>query len=43
MPVFGSALAALFVGERLAWFHWAGAGLIAAGILLARRARLATV
>ena len=43
MPVFGSALAAIFVGERLAWFHWAGAGLIAAGILLARRARPATV
>ncbi|MCC2657890.1 MAG: Drug/metabolite transporter permease superfamily protein [Panacagrimonas sp.] len=37
MPVFGSALAALFVGERLAWFHWAGAGLIACGILLARK------
>ena len=36
MPVFGSALAALFVGERLAWFHWAGAALIACGILLAR-------
>lgn len=38
MPVFGSALAAIYVGERLAWFHWAGAALIAAGILLARRA-----
>jgi drug/metabolite transporter (DMT)-like permease len=37
MPVFGSALAALFVGERLAWFHWAGAALIACGILLARK------
>jgi drug/metabolite transporter (DMT)-like permease len=36
MPVFGSVLAALFVGERLAWFHWAGAALIAVGILLAR-------
>ena len=39
MPVFGSALAAIYVGERLAWYHWAGAALIAAGILLARRAR----
>lgn len=43
MPAFGSALAALFVGERLQGFHWIGAALIAAGILLARRARPATV
>jgi drug/metabolite transporter (DMT)-like permease len=43
MPAFGSALAAIFVGERLQGFHWVGAALIAFGILLARRARPATV
>lgn len=40
MPVFGSALAALFLGERLQGFHLVGAMLIAAGIALAQfRAR----
>ena len=37
MPVFGSALAALFIGERLQAYHLLGAALIAAGIVLARR------
>lgn len=36
MPVFGSALAALFLGERLQGFHLMGAVLIAAGIALAQ-------
>ncbi|MFO7276065.1 MAG: DMT family transporter [Pseudomonadota bacterium] len=41
-PAFGSLLAVIFLGERLHLFHFAGAGLIATGILLAdakRRAR----
>lgn len=43
MPVFGSALAALFLGERLQGFHLMGAVLIAAGIALAQfRARPAS-
>lgn len=39
MPVFGSALAILFLGERLAWYHGAGYALVVAGILTATRAR----
>lgn len=35
MPVFGAALAILLLGERLQSFHFAGALLIAAGIVLA--------
>lgn len=35
-PVFGSVLAAVFLGERLQGYHLAGAALIAAGIALAR-------
>jgi drug/metabolite transporter (DMT)-like permease len=35
MPAFGALLAMLLLGERLLWFHAAGAGLIAIGILLA--------
>jgi drug/metabolite transporter (DMT)-like permease len=35
MPAFGALLATLLLGERLLWFHAAGAGLIAIGILLA--------
>lgn len=34
MPVFGSVLAIVFLGERLYWFHIAGALAIAAGIYL---------
>jgi drug/metabolite transporter (DMT)-like permease len=39
MPVFGSLLAALFLGERLQGHHLAGAALIATGIGLAHAAR----
>lgn len=37
MPLFGSLLAALFLGERLHGYHLAGAALIALGIALAAR------
>ena len=36
MPVFGTVLAAIFLGERLQTFHVAGAALIGAGILIAQ-------
>lgn len=39
MPVFGSALAILWLGERFEWFHGAGYALVLAGILTATRAR----
>lgn len=39
VPVFGSVLAILFLGESLYWYHGAGIALIAAGILLASRRR----
>lgn len=42
MPVFGSALAALFLGERLQLFHLVGAALIASGIVLAQRTAAAS-
>jgi drug/metabolite transporter (DMT)-like permease len=35
MPAFGALLATLLLGERLLWFHAAGGGLIALGIVLA--------
>jgi drug/metabolite transporter (DMT)-like permease len=35
LPVFGTALGVLVLGERLAWFHAAGAGLIGIGIVAA--------
>jgi drug/metabolite transporter (DMT)-like permease len=35
LPVFGAALAIPFLGERLAWYHCAGAALVVSGILLA--------
>jgi drug/metabolite transporter (DMT)-like permease len=35
MPVFGSIMAILFLGETLFWFHAAGIVLIGSGILLA--------
>lgn len=37
MPVFGTVLAVVFLGERLDWYHLVGIVLIAAGILLAAR------
>jgi drug/metabolite transporter (DMT)-like permease len=37
MPVFAAGLAIAFLGERLEPYHWLGAGLVLAGILLARR------
>jgi drug/metabolite transporter (DMT)-like permease len=36
-PLFGSALAILFLGEALLWYHIAGGAVIAAGIALASR------
>jgi len=39
MPVFGSIMAILFLGESLRWFHGLGIMLIAAGIFLATRGR----
>lgn len=35
MPVFGTALAIAFLGEKLAWYHFAGYALVIAGIALA--------
>lgn len=37
MPVFGSAMAILFLGERLQLFHLVGYGLVLAGVLIASR------
>jgi drug/metabolite transporter (DMT)-like permease len=37
LPVFGTLLGVLLLRERLAWFHAAGAGLIAIGIVAAAR------
>ena len=37
MPVFGSIMAVVFLGESLRWFHAAGMALIAGGIFLATR------
>jgi drug/metabolite transporter (DMT)-like permease len=37
MPVFGTLLAAIFLGERPHWFHVAGIGLVFAGIVLTMR------
>lgn len=39
MPVFGSIMAILFLGERFQWFHGFGILLILIGILLATRRR----
>ena len=41
MPVFGSLLAMAFLGESLQWYHGLGICLIATGIILATRDRLA--
>ena len=38
MPVFGSVLAWMFLGEQLYWFHLAGVALILSGIYLTTRA-----
>ncbi|HRP96034.1 MAG TPA: DMT family transporter [Rhodocyclaceae bacterium] len=38
MPVFGTLLAAIFLGERPHWFHFAGISLVFAGIYLTTRA-----
>ncbi len=37
MPVFGTLLAAIFLDERPAWYHFFGIALVFAGILLATR------
>ncbi len=37
MPVFGSILAIVFLGEAIRWFHLAGFGLILPGLLMATR------
>jgi len=37
MPVFGSIMAVAFLGESFEWFHGAGIGAIALGIVLATR------
>jgi drug/metabolite transporter (DMT)-like permease len=37
MPVFGTLLAAIFLGERPQWYHFAGIGLVFAGIFLTMR------
>jgi drug/metabolite transporter (DMT)-like permease len=37
IPVFGSAVAILFLGERPEWFHGVGYALIVAGIVIAQR------
>ncbi|OYZ76247.1 MAG: hypothetical protein B7Y12_11635 [Rhizobiales bacterium 24-66-13] len=39
MPVFGSALAILVLGEQVEWFHGVGYALVIAGIITATRAR----
>lgn len=39
IPVWGIVLAAVFLGERLVAFHWAGITLIISGVLLATLAR----
>lgn len=41
MPVIGAGLAALFLGEAILWYHFAGMGLIGAGIMAAARRRSA--
>ncbi len=37
MPVFGTLLAAIFLGERPLWYHFTGIGLVFAGIWLTTR------
>jgi drug/metabolite transporter (DMT)-like permease len=40
MPVFGTILAAIFLGERPAWFHLLGIALVFAGIALTTRSKV---
>lgn len=40
IPVFGSIMAIIFLGESLQWFHFAGILLIASGIYMATRIRV---
>ena len=35
MPLFGAVLSWAFLGESLAWYHYAGAGLIFSGLFIA--------
>jgi len=37
MPLFGSLLAWLFLGEALAWYHYCGAVLIFSGLFITSR------
>ena len=37
MPAFGTILAVIFLGERPAWFHFAGIALVFSGIFLTTR------
>lgn len=37
VPVFGTLLAVIMLGERLFWYHWAGMAAIFLGIFLAQR------
>lgn len=39
MPVFGLILATLFLGERAAWYHFAGIACVLTGIVLTTRSR----
>jgi drug/metabolite transporter (DMT)-like permease len=39
MPLFGATLSAVFLGESLFWYHYAGALLIFSGLFIASRAR----
>jgi drug/metabolite transporter (DMT)-like permease len=41
MPVFGTLLAAIFLGERPAWFHFMGIALVFSGIALTTRSKSA--
>ena len=38
MPLFGAVLAWIFLGESLAWYHYAGAAFIFSGLYIATRA-----
>lgn len=38
MPVFGSTMAVVFLGESFLWFHWIGLALIVSGLVASMRA-----
>jgi drug/metabolite transporter (DMT)-like permease len=40
IPLFGTVLSIVFLGERLAWYHYVGAALIFGGVYAASRARM---